>query len=464
MKESDPSPQFKLSDHHTDNIKMQSSASGGAVKSAGAALSATRKHKMSDDDNVSKVIYAKRLTRKPATRFSLANFELNTKLGSQMYDNCDVTYTITTQNRFDAIQTKETDNNDMEVNETEITGTENKRNATDETPKNKPLPTLFVRTNRHKELTQFVNKECPHTTIKHNVEHSTIKTTSEADNAKLNDFLATNNMEYYTFSANSAKPAKLLIKYIPLDYTKEEIQQDLHNQGINAHQVTRYIKHTDNKKQETTMIIINIPKSQQEIAHNLKHVCGITIRIEPFKRNNNNIPQCHNCLNYGHSSYTCRMNPRCVKCAGNHAYEKCPNLNEKSFCANCKQEHKASYRGCSTYKYAKSQIKNTQTKPAFTYSQKEFPTLKSPTSEIQPSSPIPRTLPVTQNYTNTNAWGPKPQENATLGGMVELGQLFKQANISHIIPIVKNMLIKCINARSDAEKAVILLEEIGKLN
>ena len=90
----------------------------------------------------------------------------------------------------------------------------------------------------------------------------------------------------------------------------------------------------------------------------------------------------------------------------------------------------------------------TQTKTEFTYTQAEFPTLnKQQNQETTPS-----------------AWGPRQADSSPLSGFAEIGKLAKEANIGHLLENVKRILTICINATSDAEKTMIILTEVTKLN
>lgn len=47
-----------------------------------------------------------------------------------------------------------------------------------------------------------------------------------------------------------------------------------------------------------------------------------------------------------HSSLTCKLTPRCVRCSENHFIANCPNAGQTPKCALCKGPHTANYRGC----------------------------------------------------------------------------------------------------------------------
>ena len=61
--------------------------------------------------------------------------------------------------------------------------------------------------------------------------------------------------------------------------------------------------------------------------------------------------QCFHCLRFGHTTFNCRYEAKCGKCAGNHTTEKC-NVHEIR-CINCDRMHEATDRNCSVYKKEK---------------------------------------------------------------------------------------------------------------
>ena len=70
------------------------------------------------------------------------------------------------------------------------------------------------------------------------------------------------------------------------------------------------------------------------------------------------VVQCYNCQNFGHTSKWCRSQPVCVFCAGKGHRVKDRKCNtDRAKCHNCKLNHTASYRGCDKYKKEKAALK-----------------------------------------------------------------------------------------------------------
>jgi hypothetical protein len=103
----------------------------------------------------------------------------------------------------------------------------------------------------------------------------------------------------------------------------------------------------------------------------LEYLFYSKIQIEA-KRKSNTIPQCTRCQRFGHTKNYCRLEPRCVKCPGNHLFSDCPKKEgEPVQCVNCNEAHSANYRGCPFYRSLKTrtqQNKNKTSSPVSTQS------------------------------------------------------------------------------------------------
>ena len=263
-------------------------------------------------------------------------------------------------------------NHERNVNKTGITNNTQKniKPATEKTltqqikPNYKPI---FVKTNNIRELVKFINENCNSSTIKINAEYASIKYKTFEDAAKIGTYLGNNKIPHFTFTPDSAKLGKTVIKHLPLDYTNEEITESLQKQGIQVVSTSRLHQHrqttttdgqTKTVKTQTTMIIVTTYKNQLEHMYTINNVCGLFVKIEPFRPPKNSVPQCHRCLRFGHGSGMCQMPFRCLKCGEEHHQVDCAKApTDLPTCVHCKGEHAANYKGCLAYK-AEVQKKN----------------------------------------------------------------------------------------------------------
>ena len=97
--------------------------------------------------------------------------------------------------------------------------------------------------------------------------------------------------------------------------------------------------------------VIDRTEAEALISQNLVcNVTGIVYKVEEF-RTPISVMQCYNCQSFGHSAKTCRSKQKCLICGENHSHKGCPSRElRKPTCANCKESHVASYKGCPEYK------------------------------------------------------------------------------------------------------------------
>lgn len=140
------------------------------------------------------------------------------------------------------------------------------------------------------------------------------------------------------------------IRNIPLNCDISSIRQkikDLTQVKIVKLQQLRY---WDTKKcMPIIKIQVNVPEDLETLIKfgyfNLAHG-----KKDSFveRRRINKVTRCFNCHRFGHSSNKCTFQNRCI----NWGQEECSNHNNcssKTFCANCKGDHKASSSKCPVY-------------------------------------------------------------------------------------------------------------------
>ena len=164
------------------------------------------------------------------------------------------------------------------------------------------------------------------------------------------------------------------------------------------------------------------------------------------------------------------MKTRCPKCGENHNIQNCNRqAEEKPCCANCGGDHKAAYKGCPYYKALRDKqrqrreeggsktqsAQHPQQHHQFQLRNEEFPALRSHTQQLPAQQPTMQWRKAPPNETNTAD---------TITGFQEIGDLLQQANIGHLLTFIADTLRKVINAKSDKDKALILLQELSKLN
>lgn len=141
-----------------------------------------------------------------------------------------------------------------------------------------------------------------------------------------------------TISPSRLLTRKLNVRGIPTDTPEESILSSL--KPISA----KYIKHHIPNK-PMPLFVVTLQKTPNfEDIFQLTIVAKAEVVVEEFK--NNPVKQCYRCQTYGHSSYTCKLPPKCVRFGESHVINDCPNAGQTLKCALCKGPHAANYRGC----------------------------------------------------------------------------------------------------------------------
>lgn len=193
------------------------------------------------------------------------------------------------------------------------------------------------------------------------------------DNWKIiTDTLRTDKKQWYTYQDKTDRPIKVMARGLHPTCEKNEIIDDLKNQGLKILDVTNILK-KERKRNERGEIEINqkpLPlymltfDRTEDInkIHEIKAILNIIVKIEPVKKTTKLIPQCKKCQSYLHTQSYCGKEPACVKCAGPHITSECKmNKTDAPRCVNCKGNHPANYRGCEVAKELQ-RLRNNATK------------------------------------------------------------------------------------------------------
>jgi hypothetical protein len=132
------------------------------------------------------------------------------------------------------------------------------------------------------------------------------------DYSAMQSYLAKNNLRYFTFSPNSEKPVKVVIRHLPPDTPAEDISNSLEILGfnvINVWQMTavRRAPHGQTHVEPLPLFLVALTrniKSQQTFKLNsLNH---IIIKVEIYITQPG-LMQCYKCQNFGHVWTNCKQ-------------------------------------------------------------------------------------------------------------------------------------------------------------
>lgn len=185
--------------------------------------------------------------------------------------------------------------------------------------------------------------------------------------SSLKQFLAQQNIPFYTFTTLDRKPLRLVLKGVHHTYTPADIIDNLSTQKVKVLSVQpMYGK----GKVSMDMFIVNFEQGTKiaELMKTIKYVCHQTISWHQFIKKDVGT-QCRKCQRFGHAASNCGLEYRCVKCTERHSPGDCPLENDQpAKCVNCNDAHPASYKKCPVYtKYAEN-LKKPQKKTGKTMS------------------------------------------------------------------------------------------------
>ncbi|GBN82102.1 Nucleic-acid-binding protein from transposon X-element [Araneus ventricosus] len=169
------------------------------------------------------------------------------------------------------------------------------------------------------------------------------------DVRSLVNFLDKKGKEYFVIAERAEKPVKVVIKGLPIDTDLDHIKTELTNLKYRVDKVNQLKKYKTREPLRIFQVHLLPTENIKEI-YNLKALGYTIINVEPYE--NKQSHQCFNCQLWNHGSKGCKLNPKCVVCAGDHASKECPNKGKSDVqvkCTNCNGPHTANYRGCPKY-------------------------------------------------------------------------------------------------------------------
>lgn len=191
-----------------------------------------------------------------------------------------------------------------------------------------------------------------------------IQPSSSSDYRSIIKILDDIKAQYHTYQLPSEKLLHVVLRGVPEPLKETEIRQELEESGFHPETISRLRRYRD--KSAMPLVLVTVPKTEKNI-FNLKHVNRVVITVES-QRPKTRVSQCFRCQRFGHAQSRCTVKPRCVKCAGDHHYSECnKDKNTPPKCANCGENHTASYRGCSKWPQLKKTQASKQTTEGVSY-------------------------------------------------------------------------------------------------
>ncbi|GBO23089.1 Nucleic-acid-binding protein from transposon X-element [Araneus ventricosus] len=172
----------------------------------------------------------------------------------------------------------------------------------------------------------------------------------------LTDYLNSKGKEYLVIPERAEKPIKMAIKGLPVDMDMEIIKSELQSMNFRVDKVNQLKKYKTRAPLNIFQVHL-LPTANISDIYKVNCIDYTIVTVVPY--NNSHHRQCFNCQLWNHGSAGCKLNSKCVVCAGAHSSKGCPNKGNTEIptkCANCNGPHTASYKGCP--KYPKNIVKS----------------------------------------------------------------------------------------------------------
>lgn len=234
-----------------------------------------------------------------------------------------------------------------------------------------------------------------------------IKVQNSDYHRKLTNYLSERKLQYYTYTLEEERLLRVVIRRVPKEIAVSDVAASLREQNYPIRDAFRM--HHQYTKRPFDMVLVTLDRTRQgKDIFSLKTVCGLSGVSVETPRKSHYPSQCHNCQNYGHSARNCHLNPRCVKCTGDHATKDCTRMMDSAeppSCVRCgKTGHPANYRGCERAPRIKrpprqvragprGPVKASRPAPPPLMSVKAFPSLKVPSGAYAPVPTLPARAP-----------------------------------------------------------------------
>lgn len=171
--------------------------------------------------------------------------------------------------------------------------------------------------------------------------------------------------KFFTYQPREEKLTKIVLHGL-YEMPENELMGYLGDLGIKPVSIKKLTIH-QKKYSDHCVYLLQFSKSQNVKISHLREIKAINyvagLKWEFYKNKRQGPIQCANCMQYGHGSNCCFLDPMCIRCAGNHKSSECSLLkdpttneirqnieNEKLKCGLCGQNHTANFSGCTKRK------------------------------------------------------------------------------------------------------------------
>lgn len=224
----------------------------------------------------------------------------------------------------------------------------------------KPRP-VVVKGKLDTTMNSWLNKVIPLMDETPRVRSTGLSMTIYPKTKKDKDILEANmtrdGLRYHSYPEGKPTQNRYLMRGVPQMFEISVIDDQLKMKGIEAVKLARMKSRKKDTKGEPLPLIkvtVSSDVTLKDLKTKIPRIGWVEVSWTVFK-SSGKPDVCTKCQGIGHGSEECHNDPRCRLCGENHPTDECkhkgktPQVDYVPTCANCKQHHVASWRGCTRY-------------------------------------------------------------------------------------------------------------------
>lgn len=250
------------------------------------------------------------------------------------------TEAVTTRNRFDVLQTQQTDGDSCRP---------------------PPIHINDVEINDYRSLMVSL-KDTPGATFQcqaTNKNRVTVYPTDPASYRLLVHRLRELGRSFHSYQLENEKAYRVVLRHLHPSIEPDEIKTELERLSFKVRSVTNVLQ--AGTRIPLPLFFVDLePDDDNARIFTVNSMLYTRIKVEE-PRKKNDLVQCKRCMQFGHTRGYCNHPPICARCGAPHYTGDCNrNRDDLRICAHCQGNHSSTYKGCMAYKELRSK-KNRNT-------------------------------------------------------------------------------------------------------
>lgn len=166
--------------------------------------------------------------------------------------------------------------------------------------------------------------------------------------------LEASRTQFYTHGTSDQVPVKIVLSGLPV-FPVEEVTQELAAVNVRPASVRQL---ATSKHGDYALYLLQFSNGAVKLQdlQKVTSLFNVIVWWRYYSKKKADVVQCFRCQQYGHGMRNCHLEAKCVKCGERHQTSECtlPGRSASAVsedrslirCANCSQNHTASFKGC----------------------------------------------------------------------------------------------------------------------